>query len=131
MDMSSQSPSNSGPSAPAPAATPALPVDLTEKAAAQVKQIQERENRIDSLLRVSVIGGGCSGLSYKLSFEDAPKEKDKSFELHGVKVLVDPKSLLFLKGIQVDFTDGLTGQGFVFQNPNAKSTCGCGTSFSA
>jgi len=80
---------------------------------------------------VSVVGGGCSGLSYKLSFEDAPKEKDKTFDNYGVTMLVDPKSLLFLKGIEVDFTDGLSGQGFVFQNPNAKSTCGCGTSFSA
>jgi iron-sulfur cluster assembly accessory protein len=106
-------------------------VDLTEKAAAQVKLIKERENRPNAILRVSVVGGGCSGLSYKLSFEDAAKEKDKTFELHGVQLAVDPKSLLFLKGIVVDFTDGLSGQGFVFQNPNAKSTCGCGTSFSA
>lgn len=128
MDMSSQS---QGPANTAPSPAPATPVDLTAKAAEQVRQIQERESRVGSCLRVSVVGGGCSGLSYKLSFEDAPKEKDKNFEIHGVKIVVDPKSLLFLKGIVVDFTDGLTGQGFVFQNPNAKSTCGCGTSFSA
>ncbi|MBS1985179.1 MAG: iron-sulfur cluster insertion protein ErpA [Bdellovibrionales bacterium] len=106
-------------------------VQMTEKAAGQVRLIQEREGRTNSLLRVSVVGGGCSGLSYKLSFEEAPKDRDKVIELHGIKVVVDPKSLLFLKGIQVDFTDGLTGQGFVFNNPNAKSSCGCGTSFSA
>ena len=109
--------------------TPAL--EVTAKAAAQVKLIQEREGRANQYLRVSVVGGGCSGLSYKLSFEEAPKERDKTVEAHGVKIVVDPKSLLFLKGITVDFTDGLDGQGFVFNNPNAKSSCGCGTSFSA
>jgi len=109
----------------------APPIDLTAKAAVQVRSVKDRENRPDAYLRVSVVGGGCSGLSYKLSFEDGPKEKDKVFELHGVRMLADPKSLLFLKGMVVDFTDGLDGQGFVFQNPNAKQSCGCGTSFSA
>lgn len=118
-------------STPASPVVPTMNVDLTAKAAHQVKLVQEREGRVDSFLRVSVVGGGCSGLSYKLSFEAAPTERDKTFELHGVKVIIDPKSLLFLKGIVVDFTDGLDGQGFVFNNPNAKSSCGCGTSFSA
>ena len=106
-------------------------VTISEKAAAQVKQIQEREGKVESLLRISVVGGGCSGLSYKLSFEESPKEKDSVLEQHGIKLLVDGKSLLFLKGIVLDFTDGLNGQGFVFSNPNAKSSCGCGSSFSA
>lgn len=123
--------SGQGASQPIPGATPAPPVQMTEKAAAQVKLIQERENRVNQFLRVSVVGGGCSGLSYKLSFEEAPKERDKTGEAFGVKFVIDPKSLLFLKGIVVDFTDGLDGQGFVFNNPNAKSSCGCGTSFSA
>lgn len=109
--------------------TPAI--QMTEKAAQQVRVVKEREGRTESLLRMSVVGGGCSGLSYKLSFENEPKERDKVFEVHGVKVVVDSKSLLFLKGIVLDFTDGLTGQGFVFNNPNAKSSCGCGSSFSA
>ena len=104
---------------------------ITEKAANQVRSIKERENKPDSILRVSVVGGGCSGLSYKLSFEDSPKEKDKVLEMAGVKLVVDTKSLLFLKGTVLDFTDGLQGQGFVFQNPNAKQSCGCGSSFSA
>ncbi len=104
---------------------------VTEKAATQIRQIKDRENKPDSILRVSVVGGGCSGLSYKLSFDDAPKEKDKVIELNGVKLVVDTKSLLFLKGTVLDFTDGLQGQGFVFQNPNAKQSCGCGSSFSA
>ncbi len=130
MSETTQNASLSQGQAPSPPVAMA-PIALTERAAAQVKLIQERENRPDSKLRVSVVGGGCSGLSYKLSFEDAAKEKDKIFSCFGVDVLVDAKSLLFLKGIEVDFTDGLSGQGFVFQNPNAKSTCGCGTSFSA
>ena len=133
MSDSTQTNSSAATNAPNPitGAVPATPIDLTEKAAAQVKLIQERESRVGSALRVSVVGGGCSGLSYKLSFEDGPKERDKVFEKFGVQMVIDPKSLLFLKGILVDFTDGLTGQGFVFTNPNAKSTCGCGTSFSA
>jgi iron-sulfur cluster assembly protein len=109
--------------------TPILSV--TEKAAAQVKQIQERENRLEQNLRVSVVGGGCSGLSYKLSFDADIKEKDQIVEFHGIKIVVDGKSALFLRGTELDFTDGLNGQGFVFQNPNAKGSCGCGTSFSA
>jgi iron-sulfur cluster assembly protein len=107
------------------------PIQVTEKAAAQVKMIQEREGRTDSILRVSVVGGGCSGLSYKLSFDEAPKEKDRIIEAFGIRVAIDGKSALFLKGSTLDFTDGLTGQGFVFTNPNAKSSCGCGSSFSA
>ncbi len=108
-----------------------LPLQVSDKAAAQVKIIQEREGKLDSVLRVSVVGGGCSGLSYKLSFDAAPKEKDKVIEHGGVRVVVDGKSALFLRGTVLDFTDGLNGQGFVFTNPNAKSTCGCGSSFSA
>lgn len=114
-----------------PIPSPKAPVQITESAARQVRVIQERENRPESLLRLGVVGGGCSGLSYKLSFEDSPSEKDKVFELSGVKVIIDPKSMLFLKGIELDFSDGLNGQGFEFKNPNAKSSCGCGSSFSA
>jgi iron-sulfur cluster assembly protein len=113
------------------ASSPDFPISMSEKAAIQVKIIQDRENQQDHYLRVSVVGGGCSGLSYKLSFEESPKEKDRVAELFGVRVLADPKSLLFLKGTVLDFTDGLDGQGFVFKNPNAKQSCGCGSSFSA
>jgi len=128
--QSSQSSQQNTPLKAPPPGTPAV-IEITEKAAAQIKLVQERENRLGTVLRVSVMGGGCSGLSYKLSFEDQPKEKDKVFEAFGVKLVVDGKSLLFLKGTMLDFTDGLTGQGFVFTNPNAKQTCGCGSSFSA
>jgi iron-sulfur cluster assembly protein len=106
-------------------------VSITEKAAAQIKIVQEREGKVGHALRVSVMGGGCSGLSYKLSFDEKPSEKDRLLELFGVQVVVDPKSALFLKGTVLEFTDGLNGQGFVFQNPNAKQSCGCGSSFSA
>lgn len=128
-DFQQQSQAPESSSGATPVANPG--VTMTEKAAAQVRLVQEREGRVGSFLRMSVVGGGCSGLSYKLSFEEGPKERDKTFSIHGVNVVVDGKSLLFLKGIELDFTDGLTGQGFVFGNPNAKSTCGCGSSFSA
>jgi iron-sulfur cluster assembly protein len=104
---------------------------ISDKAAAQVRLIQQKENKVNSFLRVSVVGGGCSGLSYKLSFDEGPKEKDKIVEFGEIKLVIDSKSALFLKGTQLDFTDGLTGQGFVFTNPNAKTSCGCGSSFSA
>lgn len=105
--------------------------EVTEKAAKQLISVQEREGKSNLFLRVSVVGGGCSGFSYKMSFEDKQNEGDKVFEHFGVKVLIDPKSLLFLDKTQLDFSDGLNGQGFTFTNPNAKSTCGCGSSFSA
>ena len=105
--------------------------EVTEKAAKQLISVQAREGKPDFFLRVSVVGGGCSGFSYKMSFEDKQNEGDKVFEHFGVKVLIDPKSLLFLDKTQLDFSDGLNGQGFTFQNPNAKTTCGCGSSFSA
>lgn len=105
--------------------------NLSEKAAKQVRSVQEREGKTTTYLRVSVVGGGCSGMSYKMDFEEKLQEGDKVLEIHGVKVAVDSKSLLFLKGTELDFSDGLNGQGFVFNNPNAKTSCGCGSSFSA
>jgi len=106
-------------------------VNLTEKAIQQIKHVQDRESKADQFLRLSVIGGGCSGLSYKMDFENKPLEGDSEFDFDGVKVVVDKKSLLFLRGLSLDFSDGLNGQGFVFNNPNAKTSCGCGSSFSA
>jgi iron-sulfur cluster assembly protein len=106
-------------------------INVSEKAAAQIKLIQANESKLDSYLRVSVTGGGCSGLSYKLNFEPVPDAKDKLVETLGVRLLVDQKSALFIKGMILDYTDGLQGQGFLFQNPNAKQSCGCGSSFSA
>ncbi|MDH4467749.1 MAG: iron-sulfur cluster assembly accessory protein [Bacteriovoracaceae bacterium] len=106
---------------------------ISRKAVDQMIKIQQDEfqkNSQNQSVRVAVIGGGCSGLSYKISF-DAPKIKDHIISLAaGVDLLVDPKSGIYLKGTLLDFEDGLDGKGFVFKNPNAKNTCGCGESFS-
>ena len=106
-------------------------IDITPKALEEIRRIfaaQEEGSRQG--LRVGVVGGGCSGLSYKIDFDDR-KEKDHvvSFE-DGLEVFIDVKSAIYLKGVQLDFQDGLKGKGFVFQNPNATNTCGCGESFS-
>jgi iron-sulfur cluster assembly protein len=90
-----------------------------------------KQNKAGSILRVSVMGGGCSGLSYKMAFEDQPASGDAVFEQHGVQVAVDSRSALFLKGLVIDYVDDLNGSGFSYQNPNAKRSCGCGSSFSA
>ena len=105
-------------------------VNLTDKAIAQVKSIFDQEKKGEDLgLRLGVVGGGCSGLSYKIDF-DTKKEKDNVLEFDGVKVFIDLKSSIYLKGVTLDFKDGLNGKGFVFINPNAANTCGCGESFS-
>ena len=106
-------------------------IHVTDKAADQIKSIMQKEGLLDHGLRVAVMGGGCSGMSYKLAFEKEPAGEDKIYEEKGVRIFVDGKSYLFLNGMTLDFSDGLNGTGFSFQNPNAKSTCGCGTSFSA
>lgn len=108
-------------------------IEVTDKAINEIKRLQSADTAVQgSVLRVQVIGGGCSGMSYKLGFDDQPPtEKDKVLEAGGVKIVVDSKSSLFLNGTVLDFSDGLNGKGFVFSNPNAKKTCGCGNSFSA
>jgi iron-sulfur cluster assembly protein len=105
-------------------------ITITEKAIIEVKKIMA-ENDIpnDVGLRVGVKGGGCSGLTYSLNFDNDVKEGDTIIEQEGIKLLVDGKSLFYLMGTQLDYTDGLNGKGFVFNNPNAKKTCGCGESF--
>jgi iron-sulfur cluster assembly accessory protein len=106
-------------------------IHVTDKAAEQIRTIMQKENLVDHGLRVAVIGGGCSGMSYKLAFEKEPVQDDKVYEEKGVRIFVDGKSYLVLNGTTLDFSDGLSGTGFSFTNPNAKSTCGCGTSFSS
>ena len=105
-------------------------IALTEKAAAQVAKVK-LENNIPAGhgLRLGVRGGGCSGLSYVLGFDEAPGQSDKVFTVRGVKIYIDPKSLFYLSGTVLDFSDGLNGKGFVFNNPQATKTCGCGSSF--
>ncbi len=109
-------------------------IQLTDKATKEIKRLisEDPTAQNGAALRVQVIGGGCSGMSYKLSCDGAsPAESDQLFDLGGIKVIVDTKSHLYLNGMVLDFSDGLNGTGFVFNNPNAKRTCGCGTSFSA
>jgi iron-sulfur cluster assembly protein len=104
-------------------------VSLTERAQREIRSIFEREGRgVGSGLRLGVIGGGCSGLSYEMDFSE-PRPDDSVIEFEGFKVLLDPKSTIYLKGVTLDFQDGLQGRGFVFSNPNATNTCGCGESF--
>jgi len=103
---------------------------ITEKARIQIKTIR-LENNIpeENALRVGVKGGGCSGFTYVLGFDSEKKPNDKVFQIDDITVYIDPKSLFFLSGTELDFSDGLNGKGFVFNNPNANKTCGCGSSF--
>lgn len=105
-------------------------ITITEKAVKQVRQIMD-ENKIPDnfALRVSVKGGGCSGFTYSLGFDGKEKDGDTIFEHDELKIAVDGKSLFYLTGTQLDYSDGLNGKGFIFNNPNASSTCGCGESF--
>lgn len=102
----------------------ATDMGVTDKAAKEIKRLNP-----DSPLRVQVVGGGCSGMSYKLDFDNA-QPNDKKFEINGVTLLIDPKSYLYLEGTELDFSDGLNGTGFTFNNPKASRSCGCGSSFS-
>lgn len=108
-------------------------VSITEKAAGEILRIvQEQELDAGKVhLRVGVKGGGCSGFNYILDLTEAVRDTDEVMEIHGIKVVCDPKSLLYLHGTVVDFKDEIMSRGFVFQNPNASATCGCGSSFSA
>ena len=106
-------------------------ISLTERAAHEVKRIVTEQKLPDATaLRVGVKGGGCSGFSYTLGFDDQVTETDQVLEVDGVRVVCDPKSFLYLHGTQIDFEDNLMGRGFKFGNPNAAKTCGCGESFS-
>jgi len=103
---------------------------ITDKASKQIKQIMN-ENSIPEnyALRVSVKGGGCSGFTYNLGFDGDEKDGDTKFDNNGINVVVDGKSLFYLMGMELDYSDGLNGKGFIFNNPNASKTCGCGESF--
>jgi len=105
-------------------------IKITDKAILEVRKIMT-ENKIPENygLRVGVKGGGCSGLTYTLNFDENPKESDTVIERENIKLFVDGKSLFYLSGTELDFTDGLNGRGFIFNNPNAVKTCGCGESF--
>ena len=107
-------------------------IHVSDKAKTKVQQLLQEAgvgNDPAYFLRVSVVGGGCSGLSYKLDFDNEPKPTDQVFEDNGMKIVTDLKSLLYLVNTTLEFSDGLNGKGFYFNNPNASRTCGCGESF--
>ena len=106
-------------------------ITVTEIAAGKIRELLDRQATPGHGLRVQVVGGGCSGLQYKMKFIEAPDEDDDTIESNGIKVFVDMKSALYLSGSEIDFDDGLMGSGFQIHNPNAKNQCGCGESFGA
>ena len=109
----------------------AATIIVTEKAVKRLKAVMSSEGKEDHVLRMSVEGGGCSGMSYKMDFDMTQGDFDKVFETNGLKVVCDLKSWLYLKNITVDYSDDMLTGGFKIKNPNADRTCGCGTSFSA
>ncbi len=111
-----------------------MSISITDRAASRIKQIREEQQIAeDAKLRVGVVSGGCSGLTYDLEFDSNPQsgdQEDQEFEDKGINLIVDMRSFLYLSGTELDYTDGLNGEGFHFHNPNANRTCSCGESFS-
>ncbi len=105
-------------------------IQVTPKAIERIRQVLSRQG-LEGGLRLGVQGGGCSGLSYLIRFEPKERPADRVFDYEGVRIYVDPKSLIYLDGMTLDYKDSLMQSGFVFDNPNAKKSCGCGTSFTA
>ena len=101
-------------------------INVSEKAQIKINELCQAEQKF--LLRLQVVGGGCSGLAYKIDFSEI-KEKDNLIDFPMFKILIDPKSMIYLKDTTLDYQDGINGKGFIFHNPNAKNTCGCGESF--
>ena len=106
-------------------------IAVTSEASSHLSEIMANEGKAGFGLKVGVKGGGCSGLQYELTFEKEPQKDEKIFESNGLRIFVDLKSYLYLRGLSLDYSGGLNGKGFVFSNPNAVKTCGCGTSFAA
>ena len=104
-------------------------INLTDRAATQIRELLERQEKPNAFLRVFVSGGGCSGFQYGMTLEEEPMEGDQEFAANGIKVIVDPRSADYVEGAEVDFVDNLMGGGFKIDNPNAASSCGCGSSF--
>ncbi len=114
-----------------PAESAPKQIQVTPKAVERIRQAFAREGVSGGGLRLGVLGGGCSGLSYQFRYAPEPRPRDHIFQFEDVRVFVDPKSMVFLDGMTLDWQDSLMQSGFVFQNPHAKKSCGCGTSFSA
>lgn len=133
---SSSSTSSSGAASPPPAAAaPAAAasgdkksIEITANAAAEIARQRDKRGTPTARIRVGVRGGGCTGFSYVFEWAEEPRATDKEFSAHGVSIVVDPKSLVYLAGMQLDFVRGMMGHGFKFNNPNAKGACGCGES---
>ena len=113
----------------APEVTKSNPVTLTSSAVAKVREIMATQDPIPAGLRIGVVGGGCSGFQYSMSFENAAGMMDKTLDFEGLKVFVDPTSVMYLNGCTVDYVETIEAAGFKFDNPSVKSTCGCGSSF--
>jgi iron-sulfur cluster assembly accessory protein len=105
-------------------------IQLTDTANTKVREIMSQQNPAPTALRVAVVGGGCSGFSYHMAFDNTENPSDNVYDFEGLKVLVDQMSEMYLDGVQIDYIETIEGAGFKFNNPNVKSTCGCGSSFS-
>jgi iron-sulfur cluster assembly accessory protein len=114
-----------------PQTTPPSPINMTAKAVEMVRAAMEQEKLEGYGIRVGVVGGGCSGFQYAMDFENEARDGDVTYEQDGVRFFVDPMSSMYLQGVTIDYVQGLQGAGFKFINPNAKNTCGCGSSFTA
>jgi len=122
---------HSAPAAPAPAAVPVpgkREIEITESAAGEIAKQRDKRGTPEAIIRIGVRGGGCTGFTYVFEWADQLRPSDKVFSAHGVSIVVDPKSLVYLGGMQLDFVRGMMGHGFKFNNPNAKGSCGCGES---
>jgi len=108
-----------------------MTIMITQNASDQVRRMMDENALVEHVVRIGVSAGGCSGYSYVLDIVDEIKENDRKFEQHGVNIICDPKSYLYLNGTEIDFEGSMMGGGFKFNNPNVKRSCGCGTSFSA
>ena len=106
-------------------------IHMTDNAVAKVKEVLAAQDPVPTGLRISVVGGGCSGFSYSMAFENNPGMLDKTYDYDGLRVFVDQASMLYLDGAEVDYVETLQGSGFKFNNPNVRTTCGCGQSFGA
>ncbi len=106
-------------------------IELSDRAIDKVKEILDAQDPKPAGLRISVVGGGCSGFQYSMAFENTPNMLDKTYDFNGLKVFIDQASMLYLDGAKVDFVETLEGSGFKFDNPNVTRTCGCGSSFQA
>jgi iron-sulfur cluster assembly protein len=124
---------SAGPAPSAPAAAPGQALQVTDRAVKRIRIAMAKEgiSPEEGGLRLGVMGGGCSGLSYSIKFDTRPRERDRVFTFDGVRVFVDPKSFVYLHGMTLDYEETLMRQGFNFINPNSSRSCGCGTSFSS